>query len=87
MGLGGLAPSDGLKGFSAFELHICRTTVAQEVAPARRKSCLIASGKYPLRELYTHSFDLADVGLAIRTVAGDAVAGSIHVSVLPWSEH
>jgi threonine dehydrogenase-like Zn-dependent dehydrogenase len=47
---------------------------------------LIASGKYPLQELYTHSYGLADVGLAIRTVAGDSVTGGIHVSVLPWSE-
>jgi D-arabinose 1-dehydrogenase-like Zn-dependent alcohol dehydrogenase len=27
-----------------------------------------------------------DVGLAIRTVAGDGVPSGIHVSVLPWSE-
>ena len=47
---------------------------------------LIASGKYPLRELCTHSYGLADVGLAIRTVAGDGVPGGIHVSVLPWRE-
>jgi NADPH:quinone reductase-like Zn-dependent oxidoreductase len=47
---------------------------------------LIASGKYPLSELCTHSYGLADVGLAIRTVAGDGVPGGIHVSVLPWRE-
>jgi threonine dehydrogenase-like Zn-dependent dehydrogenase len=46
---------------------------------------LIASGKYPLHELCTHSYGQADVGLAIRTVAGDGMPGSIHVSVLPWS--
>ena len=47
---------------------------------------LIAAGKYPLSELCTHSYGLADVGLAIRTVAGDGVPGGIHVSVLPWRE-
>ena len=46
---------------------------------------LMASGKYPLSELCTHSYGLADVGLAIRTVAGDGVPGGIHVSVLPWA--
>ena len=45
---------------------------------------LIASGKYPLNELCTHSYGLKDVGLAIRTVAGDGVPGGLHVSVLPW---
>jgi threonine dehydrogenase-like Zn-dependent dehydrogenase len=47
---------------------------------------LIASGKYPLSELCTHSYGLADVGLVIRTVAGDGVPDGIHVSVLPWRE-
>lgn len=46
---------------------------------------LIGSGKYPLEELCTHSYGLKDVGLAIRTVAGDGVPGGIHVSVLPWN--
>ena len=45
-----------------------------------------ATGKYLLSELCTHSYGLQDVGLAIRTVAGDGVPGGIHVSVLPWSE-
>lgn len=45
---------------------------------------LIASGKYPLNELCTHSYGLDDVGLAIRTVAGDGVTGGIHVTVFPW---
>ena len=47
---------------------------------------LIASGKYPLHELCTHSYSLADVSLVIRTVAGDGVPGGIRVSVLPWIE-
>ena len=29
---------------------------------------------------------LADVSLAIKTVAGDGVPGGIRVSVLPWNE-
>jgi hypothetical protein len=47
---------------------------------------LITSGKYPLHELCTHSYGLADVGLAIRRLAGDDGPGGIHVSVLRWRE-
>ena len=47
---------------------------------------LIASHKYPLHEMCTHTFGLEDAGLAIKTVAGDGVPGGIHVSILPWSE-
>ena len=46
---------------------------------------LIASGRYPLEELCTHSYGLKDVAMAIKTVAGDGVPGGVHVSVLPWS--
>jgi threonine dehydrogenase-like Zn-dependent dehydrogenase len=46
----------------------------------------IASGKDDLQALCTHSYGLEDVGTAIRTVAGDGIAGGIHVSVLPWKK-
>jgi threonine dehydrogenase-like Zn-dependent dehydrogenase len=46
---------------------------------------IIASGKYPLDELCTHSFGLEQAGQAIRTVAGDGAPGGIHVSILPWT--
>ena len=45
---------------------------------------LIASGRYNLSELCTHTYGLNDVAMAIRTVAGDGVPGGLHVSVLPW---
>jgi threonine dehydrogenase-like Zn-dependent dehydrogenase len=47
---------------------------------------LIASGTYPLHELRTRSYSLADVSLTIKTVAGNGLPGGVQVSVLPWSE-
>jgi threonine dehydrogenase-like Zn-dependent dehydrogenase len=46
----------------------------------------LASGRFPLELLATHSFGLADADRAIRTVAGECDTGVIHVSLLPW-EH
>jgi len=44
---------------------------------------MIASGKYNLDDISTHTFGLDQVGEAIRAVAGEGAPGAIHVSVIP----
>jgi threonine dehydrogenase-like Zn-dependent dehydrogenase len=44
---------------------------------------MIASGKYPLDEISTHTFPLSQVAEAITAVAGEGAPGAIHVSVIP----
>ncbi|MYZ36010.1 MULTISPECIES: zinc-binding dehydrogenase [unclassified Streptomyces] len=46
----------------------------------------LASGRFPLERLSTHSFGLADTDRAIRTVGGEYGEGVVHVSLLPWAE-
>ena len=46
----------------------------------------LASGRFPLEKLSTHSFGLSDTDRAIRTVGGEGVADVIHVSLLPWAQ-
>jgi threonine dehydrogenase-like Zn-dependent dehydrogenase len=45
---------------------------------------IIASGKYPIEDMCTHVFPLADVDEALRTVGGEGQPGAIHCSVDPW---
>ena len=44
----------------------------------------LASDRFPLELLTTHTFGLADVDRAIRSVGGEVDEGVIHVSLLPW---
>jgi threonine dehydrogenase-like Zn-dependent dehydrogenase len=44
----------------------------------------IASGKYPLQLLCTHTFDLNGVDMAIKSTGGTGMPGAIHVTVMPW---
>jgi len=44
----------------------------------------LASHRFPLGLMMTHTFALADVDYAIKSVGGQGAAGAIHVSVLPW---
>ncbi len=43
----------------------------------------LASGRFPLERLLTHGYNLHDVDLAVRTIAGETGEDAIHVSVLP----
>ena len=45
---------------------------------------VIASGKFPLQEMCTHVFPLAQTDLALRTVGGEGEPDAIHCAVDPW---
>jgi threonine dehydrogenase-like Zn-dependent dehydrogenase len=45
---------------------------------------IIASGKFPLNELCTHTFGLHEADLALKTVGGAGLSGAIHCSIDPW---
>jgi threonine dehydrogenase-like Zn-dependent dehydrogenase len=44
----------------------------------------LASKRFPLDLLTTHTFGLGDVDRAIRSVGGEGDDGVVHVSLLPW---
>ena len=44
----------------------------------------ITSGRFPLDEVCSHRFALADVDLAIKATAGREIEGCIHAVVEPW---
>ena len=44
----------------------------------------LASKRFPLEKVTTHTFGLKDVDLAIRSVGGEGVPGVIHASLMPW---
>jgi threonine dehydrogenase-like Zn-dependent dehydrogenase len=44
----------------------------------------LASRRFPLDLVTTHTFGLKDTDLAIRSVGGEGVDDVIHVSLLPW---
>jgi threonine dehydrogenase-like Zn-dependent dehydrogenase len=46
----------------------------------------LASGRFPLERLATHSFGLSEVDRAIRAVGGEETDGVVHVSLLPALE-
>jgi threonine dehydrogenase-like Zn-dependent dehydrogenase len=46
----------------------------------------LASKRFPLEKLGTHTFTLEEVDRAIHTVGGETDEDVIHVSLLPWGE-
>lgn len=46
----------------------------------------LASGRFPLQRLATHSYGLSEVDRAIRAVGGQESDEVVHVSLLPWLE-
>jgi threonine dehydrogenase-like Zn-dependent dehydrogenase len=44
----------------------------------------LASRRFPLERITTHTFGLKDVDLAIRSVGGDGMDDVIHASLMPW---
>jgi threonine dehydrogenase-like Zn-dependent dehydrogenase len=46
----------------------------------------LASGRFPLELLSTHSFGLSQADRAIRAVGGEVEKDVVHVSLLPWQE-
>jgi threonine dehydrogenase-like Zn-dependent dehydrogenase len=45
---------------------------------------VLASRRFPIDQIMTHRFGLAEVDLAIKSVGGEGAPGAIHVSIMPW---
>lgn len=46
----------------------------------------LASGRFCLERMATHTFGLEDVDRAIRSLAGETGEDAIHISLLPWGK-
>ena len=46
----------------------------------------LASHRFPLERLATHSFGLEDVDHAIRALAGETGEDALHISLKPWGD-
>ncbi len=44
----------------------------------------LASKRFPLEKITTHTFGLSEVDLAIKSVGGNGVPDVIHASLMPW---
>jgi threonine dehydrogenase-like Zn-dependent dehydrogenase len=45
----------------------------------------LASKRFPLEKITTHTFGLKEVDLAIKSVGGKGLPDVLHASLLPWS--
>jgi threonine dehydrogenase-like Zn-dependent dehydrogenase len=64
-----------IKSARGHSYHACELALEQ-----------LASDRYPLDLLTTHTFGLGDVDLAIRSVGGEGEEGVIHANLLPWKD-
>jgi threonine dehydrogenase-like Zn-dependent dehydrogenase len=44
----------------------------------------LASKRFPLEKMTTHTFGLKDVDLAIKSIGGNGIPDVIHASLMPW---
>ncbi len=60
------------------------SVISPPVTASKLALAQLASKRFPLEKVTTHTFGLKDVDLAIRSVGGQGVPDVIHASLMPW---